>query len=198
MRRPTASITARVNLVKAMVPLLPILLLSSTRLVGPNTVTQLDRGPARILAAMMIGVVAAGLDRASRQLGAGTAFFEGAGYAYHHVISLIVVASTFAEGIRLSGLIGLLIRGDGPLAGRWRWSLRRWPPGSWRSSRAPASRRRSRSWSSSFPRPGSMGIDPIRLGTLTCHGRALRPHDEPGRGGGHDVGPALRGATHWI
>jgi DcuC family C4-dicarboxylate transporter len=59
---------------------------------------------------MLIGIAAAALTspRASAQL--ATAFFEGAGYAYTHVISLIIVASTFAEGIRLSGLIALLTR----------------------------------------------------------------------------------------
>jgi DcuC family C4-dicarboxylate transporter len=68
-------------------------------------------GPAKILAAMLIGIILAALTspRAVGQL--ATAFFEGAGYAYTHVISLIVVASTFAEGINRSGLIAVIVQG---------------------------------------------------------------------------------------
>src|SRR5439155_23636234 len=33
------------------------------------------------------------------------AFFEGAGHAYAHIISVIIVATTFAAGITASGLI---------------------------------------------------------------------------------------------
>ena len=68
-------------------------------------------GPTKILAAMLIGIILAGLTspRVVGQL--ATAFFEGAGYAYTHVISLIVAASTFAEGINRSGLIAVIAQG---------------------------------------------------------------------------------------
>jgi DcuC family C4-dicarboxylate transporter len=104
----------RVNPVKALVPLLPLLILSSDSVLGTNPLLGALEGPPRILAAMLIGVAAAGLT-SPRSAGAlAPAFFEGAGYAYHHVISLIVAASTFAEGVRLSGLIELVIRSIAP------------------------------------------------------------------------------------
>ena len=93
----------------------------------------------------------------SRSGGLAPAFFEGAGYAYHHVISLIVAASTFAEGVRLSGLIERRDPVDRPLArprdGRRPW----WRPGAWPSSPGRGSRRRSPSWSSSSRPPDRWG-----------------------------------------
>jgi DcuC family C4-dicarboxylate transporter len=96
---------------KALVPVLPLLLLFTDPLLGPYSILRSLQGPPKILAAMLIGIVTAALTspRSCGQL--ATAFFEGAGYAYTHVISLIVVASTFAEGIRLSGLIALIVKG---------------------------------------------------------------------------------------
>jgi len=167
----------RVNLIKAMVPVLPIVLLSLDAIIGPNPMTRSLVGPARILAAMLIGVVAAGFTSREQMGGLASAFFEGAGYAYTHVISLIVAASTFAEGIRLSGLIGLLIR--------------------MMPSRAVAMVVATGSaWCLAFisgtgiapavaimeffvPAAGSMGIDPTRLGAITAigahFGRTMSP-----------------------
>jgi DcuC family C4-dicarboxylate transporter len=108
--QPGDSPLLRVNLMKALVPVLPILLLTLDSLFGPNVVMRSLVGPARILAAMLIGVVVAGLTGLKKASGLSSAFFEGVGYAYTHVISLIVAASTFAEGVQLSGLIGLLIQ----------------------------------------------------------------------------------------
>jgi len=168
----------RVNVIKAMVPVLPILLLSLDALIGTNPVTRSLVGPARILAAMLIGVVAAGLTSLEKTGGLASAFFEGAGYAYTHVISLIVAASTFAEGIRLSGLIRLLIRAMIP-----------WPAVAMVVATGS-------SWCLAFvsgtgiapavaimeffvPAAGSMGIDPTKLGALTAigahFGRTMSP-----------------------
>ncbi len=168
----------RLNIVKALVPLLPILLLSLDALAGPNPVSRALVGPARILTAMLIGVAAAGLTSLGKSGGLATAFFDGAGYAYTHVISLIVVASTFAAGVELSGLIGLLIK-----------AISAWP----RSALvvAPVA-----SWSLAFvagtgiapavaimeffvPAAESLGLDPIRLGAVTSlaahFGRTMSP-----------------------
>ncbi len=168
----------RVNIIKAIIPILPILLLSLDALVGPNPVTRSLVGPSRILAALLIGVVAAGLTSLEKTGGLATAFFEGAGYAYTHVISLIVAASTFAEGIRLSGLIGLLITAMIP-----------WPAAALVVATLSA-------WGLAFvagtgiapaiaimeffvPPAGSMGLDPTRLGALTAigahFGRTMSP-----------------------
>jgi len=167
----------RVNLIKAMVPVLPIVLLSLDALVGHNPVTRYLTAPARILAAMLIGVVAAGLTSLDKTGGLASAFFEGAGYAYTHVISLIVAASTFAEGIRQSGLIGLLI-GMMPsravamvVATGSAWCLA-FVSG---TGIAPA----VAIMEFFVPAAGSMGIDPTRLGAITAigahFGRTMSP-----------------------
>jgi DcuC family C4-dicarboxylate transporter len=175
---PAAPGERRLNVAKALVPLLPILLLSLDALAGPNPVTLSLIGPARILAAMLIGIGAAALTSLGKSGGLASAFFEGAGYAYTHVISLIVVASTFAAGVELSGLIGLLIKG-----------MSAWPSSA--LVVAPLA-----SWFLAFvagtgiapavsimeffvPEAGSLGLDPIRLGavtTLAAHfGRTMSP-----------------------
>jgi C4-dicarboxylate transporter, DcuC family len=175
---PVQAHELQLNLAKALVPLLPILLLTLDAHAGPYSVGRFLVGPARILAAMLIGVAAAGLTSFGKRLGLATAFFDGAGYAYTHVISLIMVASTFALGIELSGLIGLLIQ-----------AMKAWP----RSALvvAPVS-----SWFLAFvagtgiapavsimeffvPAAGSLGLDPIRLGAITSlaahFGRTMSP-----------------------
>ncbi len=168
----------RLNLAKALVPLLPILLLTLDAMAGPYSAGRFLPGPARILAAMIIGIVAAGLSSFGKRVGLAAAFFDGAGYGYTHIISLIVVASTFAMGVELSGLIGLLIQ-----------AMNLWP----RSALvvAPVA-----SWFLAFvagtgiapavsimeffvPEAGSLGIDPIRLGAVTSlaahFGRTMSP-----------------------
>ena len=168
----------QLDLVKAMVPVLPIVLLSVDAMAGPYAVSRFLPGPARILAAMMIGVAAAGLTSLGKSGGLIATFFDGAGYAYAHVISLIVVASTFAVGVELSGLIGLLIDG-----------LRAWPKSA--LVVAPVA-----SWFLAFvagtgiapavsimeffvPQSASLGLDPIRLGAVTSlaahFGRTMSP-----------------------
>lgn len=67
----------------------------------------------QIGAAMLIGVIAAALTDRHKALGAAGAFFEGAGYAFTHIISLIVAATCFGEGVKLIGLdqvVGAVIR----------------------------------------------------------------------------------------
>jgi DcuC family C4-dicarboxylate transporter len=168
----------RISVIKAAVPILPILLLALDAEIGPNPLTRALPGPARILAAMLIGVVAAGLTSVEKMAELAAAFFEGAGYAYTHVISLIVAASTFAEGIRQSGLIGLLIQ-----------ALQTWPAAAVVVATGSA-------WGLAFvagtgiapavaimeffvPEAGSMAIDPTRLGALTAigahFGRTMSP-----------------------
>jgi DcuC family C4-dicarboxylate transporter len=100
----------RVSPVKAMVPLVPLLILSVEPLLGPVAPFRSIAGPPRILAAMLIGIVAAGMTSVETAGRLAPVFFEGAGYAYQHVISLIVAASTFAEALRLSGLVELVIQ----------------------------------------------------------------------------------------
>jgi DcuC family C4-dicarboxylate transporter len=127
----------RVNLIKAAVPLLPLVLLFLTSkafgvfslpqewlvsateaagLKGPEAQSLFD---TRLIgAAMLVGVVAAALTTlttaAGRSLTPGTAkaFFEGAGFAFAEIIAIIVAATCFAEGVKQVGvgaLIGRLV-----------------------------------------------------------------------------------------
>jgi DcuC family C4-dicarboxylate transporter len=175
---PAETAPFRINLLKAMVPLLPLLILFADPILGAWSPLHSLEGPPRILAAMLIGVVAAGLTSPNSIGGLAPAFFEGAGYAYYHVISLIVTASTFAEGIRLSGLIELLIH-----------SIALWP-------RVALVVAMVAPWSLAFvsgtgiapavaimeffvPAAPSMGLEPVRLGTVTAlsahFGRTMSP-----------------------
>ena len=168
----------RVNPVKALVPLLQLLILSCDSVFGTNPVLGSIEGPPRILAAMLIGVVAAGLTCPRSVGGLAPAFFEGAGYAYYHVISLIVAASTFAEGVRLSGLIELLIRSIAPwphlamvvgLVAPWCLAV---VSG---TGIAPA----VAVMEFFVPAAAAMGLEPTRLGTVTAlgahFGRTMSP-----------------------
>jgi DcuC family C4-dicarboxylate transporter len=168
----------RVNPIKAIVPVVPLAMLLIDFLAGASSPLRSFEGPAKILTAMLIGVVAAGLTSPWSTGGLAPAFFEGAGYAYHHVISLIVAASTFAEGVRLSGLIELVIR-----------SIRPWPnlatvvamTAPWclavvsGTGIAPA----VAVMEFFVPAAGSMGLDPSRLGTVAAlgahFGRTMSP-----------------------
>ena len=168
----------RVNLVKAIVPLVPLAILVFDFLMGARSPLRAIEGPAKILTAMLIGVVAAGLTSRKSAGGLAPAFFEGAGYAYHHVISLIVAASTFAEGVRLSGLIELVIRSISPwpdlamvVAMTAPWCLAVVSG----TGIAPA----VAVMEFFVPAAGSMGLDPTRLGTVAAlgahFGRTMSP-----------------------
>jgi DcuC family C4-dicarboxylate transporter len=168
----------RVNLFKAIVPLLPLAILMGDPLVGARSPLHAIEGPPRILAAMLIGIVAAGAANPRSIRALAPAFFEGAGYAYHHVISLIVAASTFAEGVRLSGLIAIVIR-----------TIASWPDlamvagmvAPWclavisGTGIAPA----VAVMEFFVPAAGSMKLDPVQLGTVSAlgahFGRTMSP-----------------------
>ena len=53
---------------------------------------------------VLIGTAVATLVGGKWPSGCAAAFFEGAGYAFAHIISLIVVANCFGEGVRQIGL----------------------------------------------------------------------------------------------
>jgi DcuC family C4-dicarboxylate transporter len=58
--------------------------------------------------AMLIGVTLAALAVRRAALGVAGAFFEGAGFGFAHIISLIVVARCFGEGVELIGLADVI------------------------------------------------------------------------------------------
>jgi C4-dicarboxylate transporter, DcuC family len=104
----------RVNLLKAAVPLLPLVLLFLTfrgfGVLSVPTGWLADERDAStfdsrlIGAAMLVGVLAAMLTSPQSVPGVPRAFFEGAGYALANIVSLIVTASCFGEGVKLIGL----------------------------------------------------------------------------------------------
>ncbi len=120
----------RVSLLQAVVPLVPLLMLFLTS--GPLKTVAVERDwlvpaaadrpadPERegkidsrwTGLAMLVGVAAAALAVPRRLGGVMGAFFEGAGYGFVHIVSLIIAASCFAEGVKGIGLakvIGQLI-----------------------------------------------------------------------------------------
>jgi DcuC family C4-dicarboxylate transporter len=163
----------RVNLLKAAVPLLPVVLLfltilplNSTNkllpvpehwLVQTRTTKELPKSLAKesddvrervldmqnaeerrpfnsrlIGAAMLIGVVAAAFTNRRTAGATAKAFFEGAGYAFAQIISLIAIATCFGEAVKLvkldevlgnliATMPGLLLPSAGalPLAFAW-------------------------------------------------------------------------------
>jgi DcuC family C4-dicarboxylate transporter len=107
----------RVNLIKALVPLVPITLLFLT---GPplqvisipkSWLVDVDR-PGDLLhfdsrligAAMLVGVVLAAAVGGASAWDSARAFFEGAGYALTHIISVIIAATCFGKGVDAIGL----------------------------------------------------------------------------------------------
>jgi DcuC family C4-dicarboxylate transporter len=136
--KPADDKAFRVNIVRALVPLLPLALLF---MAGPplhlvdiperwvvtkssEPLGQLTGGAAIVLdkkdpkfdtrligLAMLVGVVAAALSNPRVVRGVPKAFFEGAGYAFTEVVSLIVIASCFGKGIEIVGVAKLI--GDG-------------------------------------------------------------------------------------
>ena len=174
----TVPIASRINLFKALVPVVPLFLLFADSGMGKYSLLRLPEGPSKILAAMLAGVTLAALTSPRKAGRLGTAFFEGAGYAYTHIISLIIAASTFAEGIRRSGLIEVIVQ-----------SLSGWPTAALVVSTlapcglaivsgtgiAPAV-----SIMEFFvPVAASMGLDPVKLGTVAAlgahFGRTMSP-----------------------
>lgn len=115
-----------VNWFKALVPLVPLALLFPTgppfnvevpwRWFGDSPTDKII--PSRLIgAAMLIGVAVAALASPRQALGTARAFFEGAGYAFTNIISLIVAATCFGEGVERVGLaryVGAL-RGGRPV-----------------------------------------------------------------------------------
>lgn len=120
----------RINVLKALVPLVPIALLFASGL--PDEYRLFDvpdewvmtrkfdgtRNPAystRLIGlAMLIGVLVAMLAAPAKARDCVKEFFLGAGYGFANVVSLIVAATCFGvaiEGAGLAKLLGTLIRG---------------------------------------------------------------------------------------
>ena len=124
----------KVNLLRAAVPLLPLALLfltgppldlfkipqrlvvnrppeqASFAVVGPGATVAMEARKDSLTSgrliglAMLIGVGVAAVVTPHKAGGCMKAFFQGAGYAFTHVVSLIVVAHCFGKGLELVGL----------------------------------------------------------------------------------------------
>ena len=110
----------RVNLLRALVPLLPLVLLFLASppfevihvprvwLVGDEEGPNVKFSSRLVGAVMLAGVAAAALAAPRQARGVARAFFEGAGYAFTHILSLIVAAACFGTGVALIGVAGLI------------------------------------------------------------------------------------------
>lgn len=94
----------KVNLLKAMVPLIPIviLVLGSMKIVPALKVFAISH-------AMIIGCVAAFVVTRKNPQKMSSEFWEGAGHAFGHVFGIIICALIFVEGLNTVGLIQQLI-----------------------------------------------------------------------------------------
>ena len=117
---PEPPAEGRINLVRATVPLLPVALLylqgapfhlfrvpAEWLFLKPATRDQ-SYDSRLIGLAMLVGVLAAALSFPSRIRGVPKAFFDGAGYAFVEIISLIVVARCFGTAVEVTGLAALI------------------------------------------------------------------------------------------
>jgi DcuC family C4-dicarboxylate transporter len=126
----------RVNWLHAAVPLIPLVLLFLTgpplnllrvpprwliQPVNEDKLTSIEQGlfDSRLIgAAMLIGVLAAAAVVWRKGLAVTGTFFEGAGYGFTHIISLIVTANCFGKGVEVIGLdqsVAALIGGNAAL-----------------------------------------------------------------------------------
>ena len=111
-----------IHLLRAMVPLVPLVLLYLRAkpfnlfdvpvdwlIVNPERGKSYPQFDSRLIGlAMLVGVLAAALSNPWRIKQVPKAFFEGAGYAFAEVISLIVVASCFGTAVEMTGLAALI------------------------------------------------------------------------------------------
>jgi DcuC family C4-dicarboxylate transporter len=110
---------AKIDWLKALVPIVPLALLflfgpplnlltwPGHWLVGDQEAAHLY-GSRLIGLAMILGVIAACLVVPKQARTAARHFFEGAGFGYTHIISLIVIAKCFSDGITYSGVANLV------------------------------------------------------------------------------------------
>src|SRR6185503_17458919 len=101
----------RINLIRALVPLIPLVLLYlqgepfrlfrvGERWLLLDPAKEHGAYDTRLIGlAMLVGVVAAALSNPWRVRAVPKAFFDGAGYAFAEVISLIVTARCFGTAI---------------------------------------------------------------------------------------------------
>lgn len=109
--------TGPINPLKALVPLVPVVLLFLAGppvhlfdvpmgwLVDPARPGAKDLASSRLIgAAMLVGVLVAAVASPKHAKGSVKEYFDGAGYGFTHIISLIVTANCFGKAIEHVGL----------------------------------------------------------------------------------------------
>jgi DcuC family C4-dicarboxylate transporter len=193
----------RVNLFKALIPLVPLALLFLTALPPPFRVVTVPRGwlvdegvlrthpgeeteaalrvsfDSRLIgAAMLVGTVLAAQSDRRRAGDTAKVFFEGAGYVFAHIISLIVAAVCFGEAVKASGLAAQFSRLIGGLPGLLLPSAALLPLAfAWVCGSGMAS---AQSLYGSFVEPAvRIGVNPLGVGAVVClaaaAGRTMSP-----------------------
>ena len=119
-RGPGGEVQKPINWLKAAVPLVPLVLLLVSSppfqlvevpadwlaLPGDDMTTKAAKKAVSgrmVGLAMVIGAAVAGLTAPKRAGGTAKAFFEGAGYGFANIVSLIVVAVAFGKAVELAG-----------------------------------------------------------------------------------------------
>jgi DcuC family C4-dicarboxylate transporter len=131
---PDGPAAFEVNVLKALVPMIPLAILFLTALppalrlidvpvrwlvdedsyaaitdeARRNAAMQTSFDSRLIGAAMLLGSAVAALTEWRKAGQTAKTFFEGAGFAFTHIISLIVAASCFGKGVEMIGLAGVL------------------------------------------------------------------------------------------
>ena len=111
----------RPNVIYALVPLLPIVIL----VLGNTVVPQIKMGVAQ---AMVLGAIICLLITRSNPQEFSKTFFNGLGNGYGNILGIIIAAGVFAAGLRAAGLIDTfitLLRESNDIA-RWGGSLGPW------------------------------------------------------------------------
>ena len=111
----------RPNIIYALVPLLPIVIL----VLGNTVVPQIKMGVAQ---AMVLGAILCILITRANPQEFSKTFFKGLGNGYGNILGIIIAAGVFAAGLRAAGLIDTfiaLLRESNDIA-RWGGSLGPW------------------------------------------------------------------------
>ena len=180
-----------INPIKAMVPLVPLVLLFLTAMPPPLQAFEVPREwllpegtrselfDTRLVAvAMLVGVVAAAATAPSKAGLTARVFFEGAGHALTTVTSIIASASCFGKGVEMAGVPELLHEAIEAAPGLLIPLAVLMPAGfSWMCGSGMAS---TQSLFGFFVEPAlALGYDPVRVGAVVsisaAGGRTLSP-----------------------
>ena len=114
--QPEAAVDLRVNFVKAVVPIFPLVFLYLTApgigvfRIDPKLLgDQPGQFETRLIGlAMLLGACLAVLTEPREIRNVAESFFQGAGYGFANIVSLIVTANCFGESLKLIGIDAIL------------------------------------------------------------------------------------------